>query len=322
MSEQENSSSAVLENAAEGGEASTQNNQEQSSQQSAVPSYSSPFDIYGDDGVKPENVAKIPDQYSATRNFLSKYKSLDALDNAIKHQGYLNSMKGFERPGPDASESDVNRFNQTLRSVLQIPDSIDGYGVQRPEGVPEEAWNQMGMNEYLEVAMKHNVAPEAFRALLELDIKRAQAAKDGSVDEQKRMIQADLDNMRQKHGTHWDTMEAQAARTAELVKLDPAKLENPSTMTKGDLVELLAEVSKLTGESRLPNSNSSSDANQSKTLAEQINDIQTNKANPLHADYMGENGQAAQKKANAEVTRLTTLQVRTMQQQRSMGGSR
>ena len=126
---------------------SSKDNGQQQQQPPASSSESKPFSFYGEDGPNEEVVSALP---KPLQSLVSKYKTNEDLGKGIDHLNFMASSKGFEPLPPDADEGMRARHNEIMRNVNRVPDTVEGYKVERPETYTEEEWNQSGMGKYLE----------------------------------------------------------------------------------------------------------------------------------------------------------------------------
>lgn len=71
--------------------------------------------------------------------FASKFKTLDgALKSYANLEKSLGSSNKVTIPSENASKEEIALF----RSKLGVPESPDGYKIERPEGLPDELWGQ------------------------------------------------------------------------------------------------------------------------------------------------------------------------------------
>jgi len=114
---------------------------------------------------------------STIGKFLGKYPSMEAAESGMKNLNYVASQKRLERPAADADEATLHNHQQMVRDYMGTPDKSDGYGVKRPDDIPEEAWDGARQDAYLEIMHKHNASPELVNELFGA---QAQELRDGA----------------------------------------------------------------------------------------------------------------------------------------------
>lgn len=263
-----------------------------------APTYSSPFNLYNEDGAIADNVALIKNE--ATRNFISKYNSEEALNNGIKEVGFLSRSKGFEPLPGDANDADRAKHQERLTHLLGLPENVDGYGITKPEGMEEAAWEAMNVNEYLDVALKHNVTPEAMKALMELDGVRGEAAAEAAKTAVETAQAEQHDLLTQKYGGKIQAMYKKADQVADLLGLPRSQINSV------EVVEALNKASEYISESKLTNSNQGEANNKEGTYKDQADAIMNDPTNRFYNDI--KSGDMHRNKiAMAEHTRLMKL---------------
>jgi hypothetical protein len=278
----------------------SQNNGDAGGGGDSSPTFSSPFQIYGEQGVIQDNLNTIPEEFEATRNFFGKYGSAKALDDGIKNVGFLARSKGFEPLGGDATDAEKASHQATLKNVLGLPDGVDGYGIEKPEGMEDAAWEKMNVNEYLEVALQHNVTPTAMKALMELDGARretlnAEAAKAGET-----ALAEQHESLTQEFGGKLEGMYQKANQIADLLGLPRDEIKTAS------VVKALNKAAEMISESKLSNSNEGERSDKAGSFKAQAEAIFNDPSNAYNADFKSGNHERVQR-AMAENTRLMKL---------------
>lgn len=70
-------------------------------------------------------------------------------------------------PGPDAKPEEVAAF----RKALGVPDKPDGYGIKKPDQLPEGVvWDDAKVSKFTELAHKHGIPAAAVKEIIEYNI--------------------------------------------------------------------------------------------------------------------------------------------------------
>ena len=130
------------------------------------------FSLYtGEKGsrvIRPELAAMLEgDEYAPARKEFEKYANADNPDaayfNGVKSKNYLLSKKDVDLLTPlpeDAPEALKQERISALRKMNEVPDEASGYGIERPEDLPDGVYWPEGIEEkHMELAHKYNVNP-------------------------------------------------------------------------------------------------------------------------------------------------------------------
>lgn len=242
---------------------------------------------YGENGLDRNAVNELPDDYSAIKGLLNKYPTdLKALNNGIKGLNYLAGQKGFIKLGEGASEADIAYQQKMLKEFNNVPDQIDGYGIQKPEGLPDEYWDQEQTNALLSTLHKHNASPELVRELADLQSQALQKALTPNPEAEAALKESIRQEIR-------DTFKGE---TEEVIKLgtkglaavgidmpesgDLADLE----ISRAQLLEAGRKITQMITEDTMSLVNRE-DQDIITSLEKEMHDIKNNPSHPLFADF-------------------------------------
>lgn len=128
---------------------------------------------------------------------LGKFRTVADLAKSYRHlEGKLPSY-----PGEGATPEQVARYRQ----MAAVPDSVDGYGIEAPEELPEGiTWNSDAARRFTEIAHKYHVPAPALKALA-----AEQVAMETERAQQMQKMQADYvakaeNDLRQSWGSEFD----------------------------------------------------------------------------------------------------------------------
>jgi len=114
---------------------------------------------------------KAPDELKPIAKEVGRYKSLDEMLKGISEREKLLGKKGIFDPLPaDAPKEAVAERSALLRKATGAPDKPEGYGLTRPEGVPENMWDAKLATNAAQLAHKHALSPNALKDFVALQI--------------------------------------------------------------------------------------------------------------------------------------------------------
>lgn len=130
---------------------------------------------FNPDGTLGENwFTALGDEFAPVHADLKKFGSVKDLAKSYLH---------FKRTGPaypdeHATPEDISRF----RALAKVPDQPDGYGLAKPENLPEGVeWDETVAGSIAQIAHQHHIPAPALQAIvskqIELEGQRAAAAK-------------------------------------------------------------------------------------------------------------------------------------------------
>lgn len=228
---------------------------------------------------------RLSDDLKPYEGSIKKFEGTPIQD-VLKSYGELEKKLGQRPrpPGPDAKPEEIAAWRQ----LVGTPEKPEDYKIERPETVPEELWNEPLAKGFAEVAHKLNLSSVQAAELMgwwnntQMEmIGQHQQAQAASREELAKGLQTEW-------GDRFSANINAAQRVASLTGLDvndPEIGDNPAVIKAlHKMSALISDDKQVTGGSGGPNL----------TMAQQADDIQSNPSNPLHADYMGKNGEARQ----------------------------
>jgi hypothetical protein len=107
-----------------------------------------------------ERVAKGDDKVAKR---LSRYATLDdALKAGVEAQNKLGGLKPLQPLGPDSTPEEIKAY----RDAYGIPETVDGYKVDLPDGLVLGEADKPIADEFLKLAHEHNIPPNAANAII------------------------------------------------------------------------------------------------------------------------------------------------------------
>ncbi|SKA94922.1 hypothetical protein SAMN02745166_02243 [Prosthecobacter debontii] len=216
-------------------------------------------------------------------------------------RGHANKAKmigqrtGVKPPGAEAKPEEIAAW----RKALGVPETAEGYGIAKPEALPEGVqWDEGTVKEFQTLAHDLHLTPHQVQSLMAFDLKqkeglvsRGREGVDSYLNEQRTLLEAEWGDR-----IHENT--ARALRAAQLLGLDPddAEIGNSAKM-----IRALHSASVLMQEDRLLGSRSSTAVMGGEAQAE---DIRRNPNNPWHKAYLGHEGKERQQEAAEMIRKL------------------
>lgn len=228
---------------------------------------------------------RLPDHLKKDKQIFEQYDTLADLLHAFGNSKRLNGRKGdlsaYERPGDDAPDSVKEQHQQFLKVANGVPEKPEDYGLSRPEGVPEDQWNQEQANEYAGIFHKHNASPELVREISELN-NRFQAEQQQRMQQEDQAYFADeVSKLKAEFKSELPEVRGFAERVVSRFGMDD------SAMSSAANVKALYRIGKALGEDRLPSGDGNRDSGM--TDRQKALDIVNNPNNPMHKAFHNPN---------------------------------
>lgn len=247
-----------------------------------------------------------PDNVKKFRSSLEQYETPEALFHALGHNKSLVGAKALSRLAPDAPQEAKDQQAKVLREVLGVPDKPEGYGLKKPDNLPDGVqWDDAVVGKYAAVMHKHNLSPEAVKELvaLNLEVEGGRAAA-GPLEAQKQM-QAEFTALDAglPAGVTRDQYLARSTQGVALAsKLTGISVEElkAGTRTARD-VKLFHAMAEMAGEDKLAGAAASTGGVDHEA---KIKELMNSK------EYM-DGSESVRGPVMAEITRLTRLQLAT-----------
>ncbi len=109
-----------------------------------------------------------PDAIKPYVGQFKRYESLDALLNGFGNAATLASKKALLPLPADATPEMRAEQAAHLRSINQVPEKPDGYGIKRPDYIPEQVWDNDVVSKSQDVFHKHSASPAMVKELMEI----------------------------------------------------------------------------------------------------------------------------------------------------------
>jgi len=258
--------------------------------------------LYGADGKLDKTAFdRLPDHLKPHKDWIGKYDTIEALitgganAHALGVKKALTPLLGTEPPEVVAERK------AHLDQINGVPKDAKGYGIARPDDIPEIFWHQEGMDELAALGLKHSVSPAMMKDVLALQNKVTQE----SIARGKQMEadfyakqDSDFATAIQRLGIDGDKAADLVQRAAGTLKID---LKNP-ILKNAEVRLAMVRVTQMISEDKLI----TGEVARGETLGDELKqarDIIQNPANPLHKAYL-DASDPRNEQAKSEVTRL------------------
>lgn len=225
----------------------------------------------------------LPDRVKPYKASLEKFNNLEDVLFTFGHSESLNGRKGLLPLPAHATDNDRAEFRKRLGEVLGVPEKPEGYGLKKPDGIPDERWNQAYVDGVTKIAHKHAISPQAMAELMEFD--QAQA---GEIYAQSEARQAETQktlvaNLQKEWGVNYDRNLSMAFRMAQTLGMDT---DDPMLGNHEGIIKALSKAAGLVSEDKLVTGDS---AGAGPTPTDRIMAIMNDPKDPLYAPYRDAN---------------------------------
>jgi hypothetical protein len=167
-----------------------------------------------------------------------------------------------------------------MRKLNNVPEKPEGYGIKKPDGVPDDQWNGEYVGGILGVLHKHNASPELVQELTKFDGEFASKLRAGGEAAQAETLKKEGEALRTAFGSDFDKKLGQAKRAAATLGLD---VNDPAIGNSSKVIIALAKVAEMVSEDKLVSGEGGADFG--KSDREKALDIVNNPANPLYKAF-------------------------------------
>lgn len=192
----------------------------------------------------------------------------------------LAGKKGLEPLPKDAPKELVEERQALMRKLNNVPEKPDGYGIKKPDGVPDDQWNPEYVGGVLGILHKHNASPELVQELTKFDGEFASKLHAGGEAAQAQALTKERETLQTEFGAGLSAKLNLAARAAKTLGLDP---DNDPMFRTAAGVKAMLKVAEMVSEDRLVSGEGGADFG--KSDREKALDIVNNPANPLHKAF-------------------------------------
>lgn len=234
-----------------------------------------------DGSLDPSRLNHLPPELKEHQALFARFKKVDDFYKSYAHAQSMLGQRPITPLREGATEAERAAFQKQLSAITGAPEKPEGYGIARPEDVPQEMWREQFAAKVAATLHKHGASPELARELMEVNNAESKAAmqefeeaqarqEDAHWKEQEKLIQ-------QEFGPFKAEKIAAAVQGARWMGLDP---ESPAFKTNAQLIIAAAKVGEKISDAKFVNGDSSAAANSDPEaeLASMVND-------PAHKYY-------------------------------------
>jgi hypothetical protein len=244
---------------------------------------------------------KAPDHIKAHKGSFSKYPTFEDFAFGAGNAASLVGQKALAPLPANATDAQKAERKAHLDIANGVPTDPKGYGIKRPDSVPESNWSQPAADELAATLKEFSGSPALAQKLIGIQTKMVEQSIQQQAQQQQAW-QAEQDTSFKSAVQNQNLPEARAnelvTRGAEILGINP---KSPLLSTaEGRLACLKAQ--QLTGESKFVG-DKQSEGNGGMDERAQAVDIMSNPENPKHAAYANPQ-HPMYKQVNEEVDRL------------------
>lgn len=265
--------------------------------------------FYGQDGLNREAVEALPEEAKAMRSLIEKYPNEQELYRGIQHLRSTASSKGLERLAPDATDDEKHRHQTMVKEYFGVPDQVEGYGVQKPEGIPDEMWDAEGTNTLLGILHQHNASPDLVKALTEHQVGQMQSTLEKAPEQEALRRQEVNQELREAFGNDLGQITEDGKRGLQLLGVEMPESGEIADLKIGfaKIIEMGKRMTELVSEDTQSRGLARGEGRDTAgSYREQAAAIKTDPSNPFNSDFNSEDP-ARQKRAQAEYYRLLKM---------------
>lgn len=237
--------------------------------------------FYDKDGkIDKTALDRLPDHLKAHKDLFAKYDTFDGLLNGFSNANSMAVKKALAPLKGDEPPEIIAERNAMLDTVLNVPKEAKGYGIKRPDNLPEMYWNEAAAGKFAEVAHKHHLSPDAVKDILGMQTETVlgEVAKAEQMNaEYWTKEQSKWETEVHKQGTSAEDAMKAALRGAATAGIDP----KGSLFRHAEVRLAMERLTKLVGESRLATGDPTDTSGGQDELT-QARDIVNNAQNPLY----------------------------------------
>jgi hypothetical protein len=185
-----------------------------------------------------------------------RFKTVDNLARSYRELERRMGERAPQRPGPDATDEQ----RAAWRTYLEVPDTPEGYQVQRPAALPEgHEFDPARQQSFLQMAHQLDLAPHQVQALMDWEAQSFARQQAQQAQEEQEAAQAGEQAGRARWGSQWDIKLALAQEYLRRQGSDDLRHDLESlVVTGGDgkpvlagnhvgIIEMMAQLAELTG---------------------------------------------------------------------------
>ncbi len=252
---------------------------------------------------------RLPDDLKGSKEWLSRHRTFEDVMRTTQNAQFLAGKKGLAPLPADAPEAIRNERKQLLDTINGVPPKATDYKIERPQEIPEGAWNPKLVEGYSAWAHKNSVSPAAAKELVDMQL--------GTVKESlKQQAEYERNFYVKEEQNFSETIRREnipSEKATQLVQKGAValglNLQDPQTQQflKGANARLMAMRHAIaTGENTSVQGGTGSGAG-NESPGTSADDIVRNPTNPLYAQYWNREGKFSRDQHNSAVEKVNQL---------------
>lgn len=173
----------------------------------------------------------------------SKYTSLKSL---LGSHASLETMMGRDKLVVPTEHSSADEWN-AFYTKLGRPEKADGYGIKRPDGVPDGIWDDKLVAGFQAKAHELGLTPKQASALVAWQLGTTQEAVKAAEAQATQAREQTVTALKTEWGADYET-KLVAAKQAAIAVGGDALLNNPKFSSDPDFIKVMAKVGEMIGE--------------------------------------------------------------------------
>jgi hypothetical protein len=234
--------------------------------------------------IDPTKLEGLPADLKPYGETFKKYPTVEALMRGHANLAQLAGKKGLQPLPPGSPPEAIAERNALMRTLNNVPEKPEGYGIKKPDGVPDAEWNNDYVSGMAAVMHKHNLSPEAVKDLLAEDQKHATGLRSKRQADVEAYTASEANALKEAFGDQYETEINNAARVARTLGLDP---QDASVFGNSKTVIAFAKMAKMVESDKLVTGDGPA-GGFGKGDLEKARDVVHNKDNPMHKAYHDE----------------------------------
>lgn len=127
--------------------------------------------LYGADGKLDKGAFdRLPDHLKPFKDQFGRYETVDALLQGAGNAFNLASKKALAPLDENAPDSIKAERKALLDTANNVPKDVNGYGIAKPQDLPDMFWHQEAADSFGKLAQKHSLSPSAVKELFDLNL--------------------------------------------------------------------------------------------------------------------------------------------------------
>lgn len=251
-----------------------------------TPASTGTLGFYSEKGLDRSRLDGLPEEAKGFRSLLEKYPTENELFKGIQNLQYSAAQKRLERPAEDAPDDVKTQHQQMVREYNQVPESPEGYGITRPDDVPEEYWNEERAGGIAAILHKHNASPELVRELVAAEVEATKGVIAGGEEARVAQKSETLTALRSELGAATDQALLDAKRGAMTLGINVPDDILDTQIDGKTFVKAMNNMTKLISEDRLVTpTGGAGEIESTGDIMSEIKAIKGDPSNPFYADY-------------------------------------